>query len=485
MTWIWLGPVIVLLLFFLVIFVRTVIFVPKAKRQASARHEPIAVDGERAFKNLQAMLRIKTITPDGEYETPSSPNEISAEEFRLLLPKLYPLLHQHCTLERVGSGGLLYHWKGRSADSPSVYMAHYDVVPAEDDKWKKPPFSGERENGEIWGRGALDCKATLCAALETAETLLGKGFTPAQDIYFAFGGDEELRGNDVSAIVDLFESRGIRPALVLDEGGLVLENAFPGVKEPVALIGTGEKGRLNVEFSVSGAGGHASCPPVSTPVGVLARAVTKIEASPFPAYMCKPVKQMFDTLARHSTFIYRLIFANLWCFKGLFFYSCKKKGGEVNALVRTTCAFTQMSGSSAPNVLPPSASVVANMRVLSPDTEESVLADLRKLINNESISVKSISGINPSSFSNIDTEGYARVCSAIEAIWPEAIIAPYLMVGATDSRHFHRISDSVFRFCAMHFSSDDRKRIHGHDERIREEQLLDALAFYMRIMSSG
>jgi carboxypeptidase PM20D1 len=232
-------------------------------------------------------------------------------------------------------------------------------------------------------------------------------------------------------------------------------------------------------------GGHASAPPVRTPVGVLARAMVKVEGATFEANICEPVEQMFDTLGRYSTFTYKLIFANLCCFKGLFTWLCKKKGGELNALVRTTNVFTQMQGSPASNVIPPTASVVANMRLMSPDTEASVLAKLKETVDDESIEITSSIGVDPSPFSNTKLEGYARVCNAIEAIWPQAIVSPYLMIAASDSRHFCKISDAVYRFSAMKLSSDDRKRIHGHDERIREDQFIEAVKFYQKLLKSS
>ena len=489
---IWILPIAVILLFVIVICVRAILFVPKNKnidteksKEVSKEQEISDVDSERAIENLQTLVRFKTITPYKYDESMPSPYEKYFEQFRASLPKLYPQLHEHCTFEKVGHGGLLFHWKGKSSDKPSVFMSHYDVVPAEDDKWQKPPFSGERENGEIWGRGTLDTKGTLCAALQAAETLIGQGFTPEQDIYFAFGGDEENLSEDAPAIVELLKSRGVRPALVLDEGGAVVENVFPGVKGEIALIGTGEKGRLNVRYSVSGMGGHASAPPVQTPVSVLARTVIKVESHPFKGYVCEPVKHMFDTLGRYSTFAYKLIFANLWCFKGLFTWICKKSAGELNALVRTTNAFTQMQGSPASNVIPPSASVGANMRLISPDTEKTVLAKLKDVVKDDKVTISSTLGVDPSPFSSMNNEGYERVRSAIGAIWPQAIISPYLMIAASDSRHFCKISDAVFRFSAMKMSSADRKRIHGHDERIREDQFLEAVMFYHKIIGKS
>ena len=476
--WLLLIPAIIIL-FLMIITIRAAMFKPK-KQAVRAVSMAVEVDSERAFKNLQEMIKIETV-----WNWDNDPDGKPFKAFRALLPELYPLLHEKCSREVIGRGGMLYHWKGKSAENPTIYMSHYDVVPANEELWQKPPYSAIRENGEIWGRGTLDTKGTLCAALEAAETLIGRGFAPENDIYFAFGGDEETDSTDAPAIVDTLKSRGIKPALVLDEGGAVVENVFPGVKSPVALIGTAEKGMTNVMFSVSGMGGHASAPPARSPVGVLARAVTRVEENPFQAHICEPVMRMFDVLGRHSTFAFRLIFANLWCFKGLFFSICKKRGGEINALVRTTCAFTQMQGSSALNVLPPSASVSANMRIMKPDTMDSVLDELKSRIDDDTVKITRITGVNPSPFSNMDSEGYSRLSDAIASTWPEAIISPYIMIAASDSRHFCRISDVVLRFSAMAMSGDDRKRIHGNDERIREEQFTEALAFYQRMLLSS
>jgi len=488
----------VIVLFLIIICIRALMFNPRTlvgsteSMTAEVKEEDIDkvntnvnkvntdVDLERAIEHLQAMIKIETV-----WDWDNDPTGKTFEEFRALLPQLYPLLFKNCSYEQIGRSGMLFHWKGKSAEKPTVYMAHYDVVPADDELWKYPPYSAKRENGEVWGRGTLDTKGTLCAALEAAETLLASDFSPENDIYFAFGGDEETDSTDMPKIVETLKSRGIKPALVLDEGGAVVENIFPGVKGQTALIGTGEKGMVNVSFSVSGMGGHASAPPVKTPVGALARAVAKVEDNPFEPSICEPVTHMFDTLGRNSTFAFKLIFANLWCFKGLFTMICKKSGGELNALVRTTCAFTQMQGSSARNVLPPSASVTANIRIMSPNTIDTVIEGLKKRVNNDTIEVKQLNGHNPSSFSDMSSEGYKRVTRAVASTWPKAIISPYLMIAASDSRHFCQICDVVLRFSAMALSSDDRKRIHGNDERVRESQLKETLIFYQKMLHSS
>ena len=475
MMW-WFIPVALLFALIVVLCVRAAMFKPKA----FVRPEPMdaSFDEEAAIEALRRMVQCKTVS----YRDPALEDAAEFDKFQALLPVLFPRVHEVCTLEHIGKRGLLYCLKGKSDKNPTVYMAHYDVVPADESAWQRPAFTALRENGEIWGRGTLDTKGTLCAALIAAETLLCDGFVPENDIYFAFGGDEEVAGYDAPAIVDTLHARNIRPALVLDEGGAVVENVFPGVSAPCALIGTGEKGMLNLEFSAKSPGGHASAPPPHTVVGLLARAVARMESKPFPTHISPPAAEMFDTLGRHSSFAYRLIFVNLWCFKGVLSAMCKKTGGELNALLRTTCAFTMMQGGSALNVLPSEASVCANLRLMNPDTMETAAQYLKGIVRDENIHIRIIDGNNPSPYSPGNSAGYARVRTAIAQTWEDAIVSPYLMVACSDSRHFSRVSDNVLRFSAMALSIDDRKRIHAHDERVEEGKFLDACRFYLRVI---
>ncbi|MDR1620153.1 MAG: M20/M25/M40 family metallo-hydrolase [Clostridiales bacterium] len=478
----WLIPVAVVGGFFAILSVRAALFIPKkGQRVEGGNAAPVEFDAERAVTSLQRMVQLPTVSNYDKSKVDPAP----FEAFRALLKELYPLVHKYATLERIGDGGVLYCLKGKTDDAPTVFMAHYDVVPAHEEQWQNPPFCGKRKDGELWGRGTLDTKGTLCAALEAAETLLQDGFVPARDIFFSFAADEEVAGDDAPSIVDALRARNIRPALVLDEGGAVVDGVFPGVTERCALIGTGEKGMMNVELLFESAGGHASAPPPHSPVGVLAQAVNRVEGRPFPAHLTKPAAEMFDTLGRHSTFVYRLIFANLWCFKGLLSSICKKSGGELNALMRTTCAFTAMRGSGAYNVLPPVASVGANLRLCPPDNIDSAKAYLKSVINNDAIKLRVFGASNPSPCADTKSEGYARVKTAIEQTWQDAIVSPYMMVACSDSRHFCKISDTVLRFSAMVLSGDDRKRIHGNDERIEEAKLKEAVAFYMRVISAS
>ncbi len=296
MLWYVLGAVgAVILVFLAVIFIRALQFNPRPELTPSTKE--IALNEEKIVKDMQEMIRCKTIS----YNDASLIDEAEFERFRNLLPGLYPQIHKVCERTFLGVNGILYHWKGQEAGDPVVLMSHYDVVPVEESQWEKPAFEAVCEDGVLWGRGTLDTKGTLCGILEAAEKLISEGFVPKHDIYFAFSGQEEINGSTCPSMVDWFEEQGIHPAMVVDEGGAVVENVFPGVNRECALIGIAEKGLTNIEFHAKSGGGHASMPPVHTIVGQLAQAVVDVENHPFPRQMTKPVREMLDTLGRHST----------------------------------------------------------------------------------------------------------------------------------------------------------------------------------------
>lgn len=468
-----------LVLLLAVIFIRALLFRPKAEAELKA--PPVFVNSEKATADLAEMIRCKTVSNRDK----SLEEKGEFEKLEKLLPKLFPKVFAKCEYSKVGDRALLFRWRGISDKAPTVLMAHYDVVSVVEENWEKPAFSGIIENGILWGRGSLDTKVTLNGVLQAAEALIAEGFIPKNDIYFAFAGDEEINGHGATDIVNIFRERGITPGAVVDEGGAVVEKVFPGVKSPCALIGIAEKGLLNVEYSVTGGGGHSSSPAPHTPVGRLSRACVAMENKPFRFKITKPVRDMLDTLGRRSTFVYRLIFANLWCFAPVLNLLTKKTGGEMNALMRTTTAFTVMEGSKGINVIPPYAKMASNHRLIPGDTTEKVLSAIRKRVKDKGVEIKALEGTNPSVVSRIDCEGYERVALAIKGTWQDAVISPYLMVACSDSRHWGVISDKVYRFSAMALSNEERATIHGNNERIPLDTISKTVEFYIRLIKNS
>lgn len=396
----------------------------------------------------------------------------------------------HATLrqERFDGAGLLMTWTGSDPSlAPVVLMAHQDVVPVEpgsERTWTHPPFDGVNDGEFIWGRGAMDDKSALVGTLEAMESLLASGWQPRRTVMLVFGHMEEKGGAAMRALVDTLQARGVRPLFVLDEGGsLVAEGVVPGVRGRVALVGTAEKGYLSLRITASGDEGHSSMPPRHTAVGTLAAALARLEASPMPARLEGASRETLETLAPAMPFGQRLAIANLWLTRPLLL---RMLGGTPagNATIRTTTAPTMLQGSTKDNVMPMSASAVVNFRLLPGDRVADVVAHVRDAVGDARVTVDTIPDLvyEASPVSPTNTEGFATVRSAITESWPDARVAPYLVVGATDSRFLARLTPNVYRFAPLVVDPVDLKRIHGIDERVRVRDYLDGVRFLRRLI---
>ncbi len=474
----WWILLVLLIAFILVLLVRTLRFCP-AKTTAPAP-VAVAVDADEAARNLSAMVRCQTVShPDQTLD-----DEAEFAKFCALLPALFPKVFATCLYETIGDRGLMLRWQSGSDLAPLVLTAHYDVVPVDASAWEKHPFSGDIQNGIIYGRGTLDTKCTLSAILNAAEMLIKQGFTPKRDIYFCFAGNEEVMGSGASGLVDVLTERGVHPLMVLDEGGAIVEKVFPGVAQPCALIGIAEKGSVNYRVTTRALGGHSSAPLPHTPVDMLAKACLAMQKKPFPFRATVPAKQLINGLARHSTFAYRLLFANLWAFTPLLDMVCRKSGGELNALFRTTIAFTMLNAGESANALPAAAQMTLNARVLPGESVEGTLAALQRKIGDGNAQVELLQGFAPSGCSDTDGEGYARLQKTIGEVFPGVLVSPYMMIACSDARHYERICKHVYRFTGMPLSGAERRMIHGVNEQIPVAKQADTVRFYLRLMQN-
>jgi carboxypeptidase PM20D1 len=443
----------------------------------------IAVDEGGAAQRLSEAVAIRTISWDD-----NRPPEAAA--FRALhgfLANHYPRVHATLTRETVNEHSLLYAWQGSNAAlRPIVLIAHMDVVPIEaetESMWQKPPFSGEIDDGLIWGRGTLDDKITVLGILEAAESLLAEGQAPERTIYFAFGHDEEINGEyGAKAIAALLQSRGIRPEFALDEGGVLALSDVTGAAKPAALIGTAEKGYLSLELVAKTIGGHSSVPRPESAIGILAEAILRLESNPLPAALRDPTSGMLDSLAPEMSTIERFAIDNRWLL-GFLLISRFSENPSTNALIRTTMAPTIFQAGVKDNVMPSEARAVVNFRILPGDSIASVVEHVEAVINDARIIVTVLPGANEASpLSSTRSDGYRAIEKTVQQVFPGTVVAPSLVIAATDARHYVHVADDVYRFLPVPLSSADIDRIHGVNERIPIKDYANAIRFYRQFM---
>ena len=433
---------------------------------------------DRAVAKLQALVRIPSVSDRDASHVDTAAFDRLLEALRTL----FPLLHERLELTRVGTHGLLFRWPGRAADKPVVLMAHLDVVPVDDSApWQHPAFGAELVDGAIWGRGTLDDKGCVAAICEAVERLLERGHLPAQDVWLSFGCDEEVSGTAAVAAVDELVRRGVRPWLVLDEGGAVAHQAFPGVKRPVAAIGVAEKGTTSVELRVEGRGGHASTPARHGPTVRLARAILRIDRSPMPARLPETTVQLLRRLTPHLPLPVRPIMARADRFRPLLAKGLTSAGPEAAAMARTTFAVTTLAGSPALNVIASSATAGVNIRVLPGDTVDDVLAHLRRVIDDPDVAIRVVERGEASPESVVD-EVFDLVTDLVEEHFPDAVVAPYVQTGATDSRHFSRICEHVYRFAPFRMDAAQRRAVHSYDEHLGVDAFLAGIDWYEALL---
>jgi carboxypeptidase PM20D1 len=431
-----------------------------------------------AVAKLQALVRIPTVSD-------RDPGRVDTAAFDALhaeLERQFPLLHERLEPTRIGSHALLFHWTGASADRPVVLMAHLDVVPVDETApWQHPPFSAEIHDGAVWGRGTLDDKGSVAAICEAVERLLADGHQPAQDVWLSFGCDEEVFGTSAPAAVDELVRRGVRPWLVLDEGGAVADDAFPGVSQPVAAIGLAEKGSTSVELRVEGRGGHASTPALLGPTVRLSRAITRIDRRPMPAHLPDTTIDLLRRLAPYLPRALRPVLDRADRLRPLLTRALTLAGPEAAAMARTTFAVTTLSGSPAINAIATSATAGVNIRVLQGDTVDDVLQHLRQVIADDEVQVSVVEHGEPSKVS-AQGEAFDLVTSVVGELFADAVTAPYVMTGATDSRHFTGICDHVYRFAPFRMTKAQREAIHSYDEHLGVDAFLAGVDWYRRLI---
>ena len=447
---------------------------------------PVQIDTAAAAGRLAQAVKFKTVSVYGDENANAAEFEALHAHLQASFPKAHALLKR----EAIGKFALLYTWPGSDPKAqPFALMAHQDVVPiapGTERDWEQPPFDGVQKDGFVWGRGSWDDKGNLMSMFEAVEMLAASGFQPRQTIYFVFGADEEIGGErGAMQAAKLFKERGIQLQFVLDEGLLITDGLLKGIDKPLALIGVAEKGYLSLQMSVHATPGHSSMPPPQpeqSAIGMMSAALARLEASPMPGSISGLPQEMFETLAPEMSGVNRVLLSNLWLFKPLVQRELQK-GASTNATLRTTTALTIFNAGNKDNVLPGQADAVVNFRLFPGDTTDKVIAHTQSVMALPELKVTKGPGWSEASkVAATDSPGFQLINRTVRQLHPDVVVAPGLMIGATDSRYFDGVADSVFKFSPVRAKPEDLKRFHGTNERISTANYAELIQFYHQLI---
>ncbi len=438
---------------------------------------------DSAIQHMSQAVKLATISISDS----SAIDTTTYKAFGYFLDHAYPLVHRHLSKTMVNGFSYVFEWKGQNAALlPIILMGHYDVVPIEAatlSKWTVAPFSGIITDTCIWGRGAVDDKSGVISILEATEAMLKKGFVPQRTIYLCFGHNEEVNGGGAKAIAEWMAQKKVHAEMVLDEGGEITDGKLKEIKRPVAIIGVAEKGYASFELSVQKEGGHSSMPAKETAISILVAGLDKLKDKAPPSKLTPPVKEFLTRIGSSSDkLLNRMATSNMWLFESV------TKGilasqPEGSAMIHTTIVPTILESGVKDNVIPGIAKAIINSRILTGETAKSVEDFIRHTVNDDRIEIKKLGKFDsdPSSATSITSAAYKRIESAVYKTIPNVIPAPYLMIGATDSRHYRRISDGVVNFLPM----TDSKGFHGVDERLPIRDLQRSINFMMTVIEES
>jgi len=469
----------VLIVFIGILFVNYFRFAPQNDEIMVSTMDIAAIEGYK--ERIAQSIQYQTIS----YEDTSLIDYNEFCRFHEFLKSNFPIVFEKLSFELVNAYSILLKWEGSDSSlKPGILMAHQDVVPVApetEDLWLHPAFDGVIVNDTLYGRGTVDNRINLMAQMEALNYLLQQDFRPQRDIYFVFGHDEEIGGKQGALeVAKHLKAKGIEAEFVLDEGGFVSTKLVPGMQNPVAMIGTSEKGHVDVELSVQLDGGHASMPEKDNAIGVLSKAIADLSNTPFPASLSPSVNDFLDHIAPYAGFVNRLAMSNRWLFKPMIFKTYSKTA-PADATIRTTMVPTIIKGGVKNNVVPDIAIANINLRILPGTGIADVEAHIERAINNPLVNVRvKDGGQEASGVSPIDTESFRQIVRCIQTNFEDVIPAPFLMVATTDSRHFDIISNNIYKFSPM----IDPAAFHGVNEFLDLKTYPKAIGFYVDFLKN-
>ena len=372
--------------------------------------------------------------------------------------------------------------KGTGKEKPLFLLNHSDVVLAEKEQWSFDPFGGEIRDGFIHGRGAIDMKGQgimeLMAFLEVSRSKQ----TPSRDIVFLAVADEEASG--IKGVQYLFDNHPdeLDAGLVLNEGGHGIIDMLPD--RPVMLISTAEKASNWLHVSCQGPPGHGSVPHGQNALERLVRGLNRLQKTTPPIILTDVTAEFFKKLAGYWDFLQPYGSDN----KNETLVKCLTESGlvstpQISAMLRNTISTNVIRSGSKTNVIPSTAEAKLDIRLLPGQDSDEFLTEIKAQLADDEIKIEFITK-DESFGSPIDTKDYRTIENVLGQHFPGAITAPWLMLGASDSRFFRERGVNAYGVFPAMFSKEDGKMIHGIDEKISEKNLITGSAVYIDIVKA-
>lgn len=419
-----------------------------------------------AAERLAEAVRFRTIS----YQQAEAIDYGEFERLNAFLRREFPQVFSQLQVETVNGYSLLIRWPGSRPDlKPVLFTAHTDVVPIEpgtEGDWAHPPFDGVIADGRVYGRGTLDDKVGVLGLLEAAEALLSEGFTPERGIVFAFGHDEEISGKGgAGKMAELMAERGWQFLWQVDEGGMVVTDNPLLPEKALAIVNVAEKGYLTLTLVATGEGGHSSRPPKQSTIGRLSAALAKIENNPYSPELVGPVRAMLEAMAPHMGQPERFVFNNLWLTGGIV-ANQMAADPATSSFVRTTTALTMFNAGVKENVIPQRAEAKVNFRLLPGVTPEQVVERITAIVDDPGIEISYSRWDNVPAISDHEGPGFRVIADAVGESYPDAVVAPSLLVATTDTRHYIDLTENQYRFHGNTMAMAQGASIHGTNEYI-------------------
>ncbi|KAK3768934.1 hypothetical protein RRG08_060370 [Elysia crispata] len=480
-----------ILLLAVVLIVRTVNLSrePAQKSQCRQTDSDFIPLNEERLQRFQIALGFESVSRD-------SGDSNTDEIFKMgeFIIASFPHIHRHSPLvtwERVNNLSLLYHIQGSDPSlKPYLLMAHIDVVPVTNlDQWDAPPFSGEVKDGFIYGRGTIDDKNNVMGILEAIEFMLSSKIKPKRSFYISFGHDEETnKCEGAASVANRLREKGVDQFhFIVDEGVPVFDGIFESVDGPIASVGVTEKGYVELNLSVELPPGHSSMPPRETAIGILARAVQRLEENPHPSMLGSGIEtDMLESLVPKMSYLQRVVISNIWLFRYPVSWVLSKMP-MTNALIRTVTAVTIFNSGIKFNIVPPLAEAIVNHRVHPSQTVKEVVDYDRAVINDPRVKIEVLYSMEPHPVAGHGESdfGYQVLRTSIKQLWPHATVSPAILVGNTDTIHFLNLSTNVYRFSPTHMFPGDPERFHGINERMSVKNYEQVINFFYHLIRNA